>query len=98
MLTLREVKDANRALGSHWFDADTMRFFNSRVSSRVYPLADGGTLFVSSERSPNGRRLFTVRHALSNGEIEETPAGFQAFASRNGAHGYAARLRKEWNA
>jgi hypothetical protein len=75
-----------------------MRFFDSRVSSRVYPLADGGCLFVSSERFDADRpRLFTVRHALPSGEIRETPAGFQAFSSRNGAHAYAARLRTELN-
>lgn len=36
---------------THWFDADSKRFFNSRIGQNAYPTADPFiTLFVSSER------------------------------------------------
>lgn len=95
---MNQIRQANKAAGFHWFDAATMRFFQSRVSSRVYPLADGSCLFVSSERNGELARRYTVRHALTSGDIADTPRGFQAFATSGGAHGYAARLRAELNA
>jgi len=58
----RHMKD----MGSHFFDADTMRFFRSRCDYHVYAGPDGW-YFVTSEKhqSYDGRinepRLYTVR-------------------------------------
>ena len=79
--TISEVREANAAIGHHWFSRDTMRFFNSRI---VGNLIDG-RFFVSSERYDDGSpRLYTIREAMPNGEIE-TVGEFQAFASADAA-------------
>jgi len=93
---IREVRWANRQLGHHWFDADTLRFFQSRVHSDLY----GGRYFVTSERDSgfgsigaawDGRRRYTVRMANADGSIE-TVGEFGQYGSRAGAHAAAARL------
>jgi len=65
MWTMQEIREANRKAGFHWFDADTLRFFRSRIGERVYQGA-GGIYFVSSEQfvGSDGRgkpRAYTVR-------------------------------------
>lgn len=47
----------------HWFDADTMRFFKSRILSDFKRLDDKSALFMSSEKRPDGFRGYTVRKA-----------------------------------
>ena len=64
--TIDQIRQANRANGHHWFSPDTMRFFDSRVSSKLY----GGRFFVTSEVPPSGVREYSVRMARDTGEIE----------------------------
>ena len=47
----------------HWFDADAIRFFHSRVAATAYKTDDGSrAYFVSSERYDfDTARKFTVR-------------------------------------
>jgi hypothetical protein len=40
------IKEKNREIGHHWFDEDTLAFFNSIVYDEVH----GGRYFVSAER------------------------------------------------
>ncbi len=51
-------------MDGHFFDKDTMRFFNSRILETVYQ-GPGGVFFVTSERfvgsTYTGPRLYTVR-------------------------------------
>lgn len=77
----------------HWFDKDTLRFFGSRISKRVYP-APNGTYFVSSERNGDSPRLYTVRLAfLDAGKAEIRTVGeFQGFVTSAAAHRAAAAL------
>jgi hypothetical protein len=86
-----DVRAANRRIGNHWFDPDTLRFFGGRVSETLY----GGRFFVSSERDSggawDGRRFYSVRVANDDGTIG-TVGEFGAYASRSGAHRAAARL------
>lgn len=72
--TIEEVIKANTALGHHFFDADTLRFFDARIESRVL----WGRYFVTSEQDRNegplgrawgGKRRFTVRRAADNGAV-----------------------------
>lgn len=43
------------ASGSHWFDADTMAFFGTRIDgSKVY----GSRVFVASHQPPHGPRVY----------------------------------------
>lgn len=95
-------------VAKYWFDRDTMRWFNSRISEAVYPtgITECGTYFVSSERhSPTERRYYTVRQAvILDGEFGpyvriSTPdprpdvSGFQYYKSLSGAHAAAKRMR-----
>ena len=93
--TLDQVKRAAAMAGSHWFDRDSMRYFASRVSARVYPVR-GGALFVSSEQfrglyEPSEQRRYTVRSCTADGRIE-TVGEFQQYATREAAHNAAKRL------
>ena len=69
-----EVKRIARDKGSHWFDSDTMRFFDSRVSKMA--LFDGELYwFVSSEQFHDfdrglwEPREYTIRTMTIDGDI-----------------------------
>lgn len=79
--TLDMIRHANRAAGFHFFDADTLRFFQSRVSDTLY----GGRFFVTSECPPFGTRAWTVREAHPDGSIG-TVGDFMEHATRAAAH------------
>lgn len=69
MFSIDAIKEANRASGSHYFDADTMRFFGSRVLDGVI----AGRLFITSERSGfdyDSPRAYSVREFMPDGSIE----------------------------
>ena len=62
--TIEDVKAANRAVGGHWFDADTMRFFHTKIESGLVAcgfVGEGDNCkptrgrFITSER-PRHRR------------------------------------------
>lgn len=57
MMRLYEFKQLNQAHKMHWFDADTLRFFKSRISN--WDVITG--YFISSERGPNDQRLYSIR-------------------------------------
>jgi hypothetical protein len=80
----------------HWFDADAIRFFHSRVAATAYKTDDGSrAYFVSSERYDfDTARKFTVR--VYNFETHDirTVGEFQAYASRSGADAAARRLAR----
>lgn len=65
-MTIEQIKSANAAAGFHFFEPDTLRFFRSRIGSKVY----GGRFFVTSEEGPSGGRRYTVREALPDGRIQ----------------------------
>ncbi len=63
---LREVLDANDAAGQHFFDADTMEFFNSKLESDLID----GRFFITSERfDSNTAKQYTIRAAQDDGAI-----------------------------
>ena len=62
------AKSLAQSHGCHWFDASSMRFFNSRVCESTWTANLGGIVervyrFVSSERNDwgNHARRYTVR-------------------------------------
>lgn len=95
--SIESIKAANRAAGGHWFDSDTLAFFRSRVSARVY-VGPGGVYFVTSEqhtmswRNYQGPRLYTVRRAIDGGARIETAGEFQGYETARAAHAVADRL------
>lgn len=83
----QSIQEIRRAHSGHWFDRDTLRFFKSRISEVVY----GGRFFVTSEKSPNDKRRYSIRIAHSDGRID-TIGGFQGYATSKSAHKAAEEL------
>lgn len=79
--SIADVRAANAAIGGHWFERGSMRFFNSVIESKLI----GGRWFVTSERMDLDRRkLYSVREALPTGEID-TVGEFQGYGTREDA-------------
>lgn len=82
--TIRDIRDTHARTGGHFFDRDTLAFFDSRIGDTVY----GGRYFLTSEQfhGPEGSlpRRWTIREALSDGSIV-TVGTFQQFASSQDA-------------
>lgn len=96
--SIAEIKNAHTG---HWFDDSTLRFFESRISSRVYP-SERGTYFVSSEQGPSGVRRYSVRVARpllnASGQVIDcdisTASEFREYAYRSTAHAAASALAR----
>jgi len=63
--TVAEIRAANAAIGHHWFDPSTMRFFGSRVVPGII----GGRYFISSELPPSECRAYALRVADDRGAV-----------------------------
>lgn len=89
------LERANRDGGYHFFDADTLRYFGSRLPSHGYQ-GSGEVYFVTSERRPrsNDARGWTVRVMHANGSTDDI-GGFQAYGSSKAADRAAQRLADE---
>ena len=61
-----EYKNRTKNTG-HFFDADTMRFFRSRIGT--VRIKDGIWYFVTSEKPPHGERGYCVRRMELDGNI-----------------------------
>lgn len=98
--SIEEIRQANKDAEYHWFSKDTMRYFSSRISRKVYP-TPWGAYFVSSERNHNrDERLYTVRRAISIGKSRGsviTEGDFQAHKTAKEAHKEAAAWAKHHN-
>jgi hypothetical protein len=76
---ISQIKAANKAAGRFWFSPDTIRFFQSRVESRVYTSRDGLTrLWVESTtnwddsaREFKVSRFDTVSHDIEYVQTED---------------------------
>lgn len=65
--SIEDVVTANREAGNHFFDADTMAFFDSRIESELIK----GRYFVTSELAPHDEvRRYTLREASDDGTID----------------------------
>jgi hypothetical protein len=92
MFATDAIMRANRETGGHYFDADTMRFFDSRVLDGTY----GGRFFITSERSGFDRsspRFYTVREFMPDGSIE-TVGDFNGHGTSGAARRAARELAK----
>lgn len=85
--SISDVRAANQAIGNHWFDKSSMRFFNTRIVSSLMTRGatkdhpGGRQVFITSERMDETRPLrYTIREALPNGEVD-TIGEFQAYSS-----------------
>src|SRR5260370_32870790 len=55
-----DIRRIMNAAGNLWFDADSMRFFGTRLCRAVYH-GPGGIYFVTTEQPPHGQRRASVR-------------------------------------
>ncbi len=98
-MTITEIKEANARAGQYFFSRETMRFFRSKVVSRVYgPDSEGMYYFVTSEQfvSSDGvaaPRRFTVRQ-FNPETAHINSLEFQAHAEREGAMTAAREVAK----
>ena len=83
-MSMYAIRHRNAAIGHHFFSADTMDFFGSRVEAG--PFRDG--IFITSEQPPHGPRAYAIRKALPRGEIVTyggSPHGVCRYATREAA-------------
>lgn len=85
-------KDYYRKTKGHWFDAGSMRFFNCRLGTVVYP-GHSIIYFVSSEKFDHASpRLYTLRsYDPATGAID-TVGDFQGYKAAASAARDAIRL------
>lgn len=96
-----QLAHRNAASGWHFFDADSKRFFSSRISETAYVTQDGFAFFVTSERKGfrETARAYTVRIAeTATGRIVGSFGEFLEFASRSAADRAARKLAEFDNA
>jgi len=75
--SIAEIRAANKAAGDHWFEKDTLRFFDGIVPEDQEVVH--GRFFVSSEQfNSDSPRLHTLRHVNAAGGID-TVGHFQQF-------------------
>lgn len=90
--TIAEIERKNRRIGHHFFDAETLGFFGSRVDDCV----TAHRFFVTSERSGFDRsspRRATIRMVRNGGEIE-TVGEFGEHRTPAAARDQLARARR----
>jgi len=92
--TIADIKLRNQRNGGKWFDPSNMRFFSCRVQLDIYLNKKGEAFFVSSERRPGDRRLYSVRVARRDGSID-TVGKFQGYETGRAAHAAARRAALE---
>ena len=73
MLTINDIQARLRAAGSHWFDADTMKFWGTVVVSGVWTSADGtAAYFVTCDDQFDKTRGYTIRKYDATANCIET--------------------------
>ena len=81
-LTMTDVKRLNKASGHHFFSPETMRFFRSKVESRLIK----ERFFITSECAGDDHpRLFTIRVYDTKTHECKTMGDFQAYKTRDEA-------------
>lgn len=88
--TMRDLRKASADNGYHFFSKGAMRFFDSRVSSRLH-----GDYFVTSEAYRPGERKYTVRVVEDETGRVGDHSLFQAYDSLSGATAAAKRAAKK---
>ena len=74
--SMSDVITANEQTGGHWFDKSSMRFFKTKIKSRLI----AGKRFITSECGPDERTRYTIREAQPDGSID-TIGEFQQFST-----------------
>jgi hypothetical protein len=91
--TIDRIQQEMRARGSHWWDADTMKFFATTVDPEVYE-GPGGVYFVTKDKSGFGDapKYWTVRGYDTERHDVRTVGSVADWGKRSLAHAEAAKL------
>lgn len=79
--SIDEIKAANKAAGQHFFDDETMEFFDSKIESGVI----SGRFFITSERFMLDPRRYTVREVIGNDGRVVTASEFNRYETQEDA-------------
>lgn len=76
---MSEVIEANEAIGHHFFEPDTMAFFESKVETKLFK----NQCFITSEKAcfEDYTRVYTVRQVNERGAISTVARGFDSLGS-----------------
>ena len=85
--SLDEIQQANATIGQGWFSPFNTKYFGSIYHLHVY----GGHYFTTSEKEPNGTRIYSVRYAHEDGTVT-TASGYGEFSTWEEARTYAKQL------
>lgn len=89
--TMNDVRRANKEHGHHFFEASSLRFFDSYIGRELIH----GRYFVTSEQfhgsTHTAPRLYTVRRVEDDGSITDAST-FKQFTTGAQAKRYALRL------
>jgi hypothetical protein len=89
---MKTIADIKRKHVGSFFLPETMRFFGSKIESKLYL----GGYFITSEKDWSGKkRAYTVRLALDNGDIE-TLSKFLEFSEIEDARKFIKKCQKEY--
>lgn len=90
--TIAQLKVECKMTGSHFFDADTMRFFRSRIAPRITHTEQGIVFITSEQFDSNSPRLYTVRIMQENGQVKDF-GGFQGYKTLQAARKAAKEVK-----
>jgi hypothetical protein len=77
LTTMEQVKQANKARGQHWFDADTLEYWGTKIHGELM----AGEFFITSEDNFNrDARFFTIRKVSDTGRVS-TVGTWQQYAT-----------------
>jgi hypothetical protein len=94
-MNILDIKRANAAKGFHFFDKNSMAFFNSKIEGRIFE-GSGGVFFVTSEaQDMSHARMFTVRNFNSESGEVKTVGKFCSWFSLREAMDKCKHLAKE---
>jgi hypothetical protein len=106
--TISAIKSASREPNStvpHWFDASSMRFFNTQIYPNVFPIGQRGAIFITSEYMEDPEtKAFSLRYASRTEEGQMTIVTLDGFgdyedqeAAENAADAYQRFYREVMN-
>lgn len=87
--SLSDVKAAHKNTGGHWFDRGSMKFFDTRIESKLMTRGSSGRqVFITSEQyhgdGYSAPRKYTIREALEDASID-TVGEFQQYSTLDDA-------------
>lgn len=84
-VSMDEIRNASRAAGSRWFEAEAMRFFHTHLSHTGQRDSAGRIWFITSDAPRNGPRKYSVRVYIPETGNVETYGGFHSHATSTAA-------------